>query len=162
LKEDFGYICPDNSLAPELYYAVLGGWDLKTIRNADNEAAFNTIKSRGYRIWFLGGKDKVLLTTGKKSLVEVTDEDLNFTSFFSRVDELKAYKEEQGHLNVRVIDDRSLYYFCYKVRYSRRSIITGKGEIYYSLDDDWIAALDAIGFDWQLETSRSTCGLSEW
>jgi hypothetical protein len=144
LKEDFGYICPDASLAQELYCAALGGWDPKTIRNADNEAAFNTMKSRGYRILFLGGKDKVLLKTSKKSLVEVTDDDLNFTSFFSRVDKLKAYKEEHGHLNVQSIDDQSLYDYCYKVRNSRRAIIAGKGRIYYSLDDDRIAALDAI------------------
>jgi hypothetical protein len=26
LKEDFGYICPNASLAPELYCAALGGW----------------------------------------------------------------------------------------------------------------------------------------
>jgi hypothetical protein len=28
MKEDFGYICRDATLAPELYVAALGGWDL--------------------------------------------------------------------------------------------------------------------------------------
>jgi hypothetical protein len=46
-------------------------------RNGDDDAAFEAIKSRGYRIWFLGGKDKVLLMTNKKSLVEVTDGQLS-------------------------------------------------------------------------------------
>ena len=77
MKEDFGYICRDATLAPELYVAALGGWDLNTIRNGDDDAAFEAIKSRGYRIWFLGGKDKVLLMTNKKSLVEVTDGQLS-------------------------------------------------------------------------------------
>jgi hypothetical protein len=35
------------------------------------------------------------------------------------------------------------------VRYSRRAIIAGEGKIHYSLDDNRIAALDAIGFDWK-------------
>jgi hypothetical protein len=39
-------------------------------------------------------------------------------SFLSRVDELKAYKMEHGHLNVRSNEDMSLYNFCYKVRRS--------------------------------------------
>jgi hypothetical protein len=107
------------------------------------------MKSRGYRIWFLGGKDKVLSMTSKKSLDEVTDEDLILnTKFVSRVDELKAYKEEHGHLNVHWKEDKRLYNFCDKVRYSRRAIIAGEGKIYTSLDDNRIAALDAIGFVW--------------
>jgi hypothetical protein len=69
-------------------------------------------------------------------------------SFLSRVDESKAYNEEHGHLNVHCKEDKSLYYFCNKVRRSRQAIIAGKGRKYYSLDDDQIAALDAIGFVW--------------
>jgi hypothetical protein len=131
LKEDFVYICPDASLAQELYCAALGGWDLKTIQNGDNEEAFKAMKNRGYRIWFLGGKDKVLSMTSKKSLVEVTDEDLILnTKFFSRVEELKAYKKEHGHLNVHLKEDRRLYDFCNNVMYSRK----GKGS--YRLDED--------------------------
>jgi hypothetical protein len=56
-------------------------------------------------------------------------------SFLSRVDELKAYKMEHGHLNMRPKEDMSLYNFCYNLRYSQRAIIAGEGSIYYSLDD---------------------------
>jgi RNA binding exosome subunit len=70
-------------------------------------------------------------------------------SFFSRVEELNVFKEEHGHLNVHQKDNQSLYLFCNNVRYSRRAIIAGEGKIYYPLDDDRIAALNAIGFDWQ-------------
>jgi hypothetical protein len=74
-------------------------------------------------------------------------------SFFSRVDKLEAYKEKHGHLNVRSIEDLSLYNFCWDVRTARRDITSGKGshrKLSYKLTDDRIAALDAIGFDWQL------------
>jgi hypothetical protein len=60
----------------------------------------------------------------------------NDTSFFSRVDKLKAYKEEHGHLNVREKDSLSLYKICNHVRNSRRAIIAGEGKICYSLDDN--------------------------
>jgi hypothetical protein len=72
------------------------------------------------------------------------------TKFLSRVDELKAFKEMHGHLKVRYEEDTSLYRFCYNVRSSGRAIIDGEGRIMYRLDDDRIAALDAIGFDWKL------------
>ena len=63
---------------------------------------------------------------------------------------MKAYKEKHGHLNVLKKEDQSLYDFCDNLRRTRRAILTGKGKIHYSLDDSWIAALDAIGFDWEL------------
>ena len=63
-------------------------------------------------------------------------------SFFTRVDELRAYKEKHGHLNVRRKDDEGLYDFCNTLRQAR----LGKGN--YRLDDGQIAALDAIGFDY--------------
>jgi len=63
-------------------------------------------------------------------------------SFFTRVDELRAYKEEHGHLNVHRKDDEGLYDFCNTLRQAR----LGKGN--YRLDDGQIAALDAIGFDY--------------
>jgi hypothetical protein len=68
--------------------------------------------------------------------------------FFSRVDELEAYKEKHGHLNVQCNEDESLYGFCCQLRHSRRAIASGKGTASYKLTDDRIAALDAIGFDW--------------
>jgi len=74
---------------------------------------------------------------------------------FDRVDELRAYKEKHGHLNVREKDSPSLYGFCCNVRQARRAIITGKGRTHYSVDDIRIAALDVIGFDWRLIGARS-------
>ena len=71
-------------------------------------------------------------------------------SFFARVDKLKAYKEKHGHFNVRPKDDKSLYNFCGHVRQAR----IGKGT--YRLDDDRIAALDAIGFEWEYGTGASS------
>jgi len=70
--------------------------------------------------------------------------------FFDRVDELRAYKEKHGHLNMSPKNDQSLYNFCNNLRRTRRAILTGEGKIHYSLDDSRIAALDAIGFDWEL------------
>jgi hypothetical protein len=64
--------------------------------------------------------------------------------FFNRVDQLKAYKDEHGHLNVGFKEDRDLYDFCYNVKRSRK----GKGK--HTLDDNRIAALDAIGFKWEM------------
>ena len=79
-------------------------------------------------------------------------------SFLVRVDELRAYKEKHGHLNVREKEDQSLYGFCSNVRKSRRAIISGKRRkrTPIKLTEDRIAALDAIGFDWKLIGARST------
>jgi hypothetical protein len=62
---------------------------------------------------------------------------------------LKSYKEKHGHLNMQKKVDQHLYNFCKNLRQSRRSITAGNGKI-HRLDDDRIAALDAIGFDWKL------------
>jgi len=69
-------------------------------------------------------------------------------AFFDRVDELKAFKEKHGHLKFHQKDDASLYEFCRNLKRSRSALLTGKGKINNSLDDDRIAALDAIGFNW--------------
>ena len=82
--------------------------------------------------------------------------------FFDKVDELKAYKEKHGHLNVSwKDDDKSHYNFSRNLRGTRMAIITGKGKIQYSLDGDRIAALDAIGFEWKLEVGGSSTAASK-
>jgi hypothetical protein len=68
-------------------------------------------------------------------------------SFIFRVEELKAHKEKHGHLNIRKKENRSLYDFCRHMREARRAIISGKGS-HRKLTEDRIAALDAIGFNW--------------
>jgi len=67
--------------------------------------------------------------------------------FFDHVDELKAYKEEHGHLKLKVKEDKSLYNFCRHMREARRAINSGK-VTERKLTEDRIAALDAIGFTW--------------
>ena len=81
---------------------------------------------------------------------KLRDGDAKDDKFFAQVEELKVYKERHGHLNVHHSKDRSLYYFSRNSRRTRRAILTGKGKIHYLLDDSRIAALDAIGFDWEL------------
>ena len=72
--------------------------------------------------------------------------------FFAQVEELRAYKKKHGHLNVHHIEDRSLYDFSRNLRQARRATIAGKRKKKdYRLDGDRIAALDAIGFEWELD-----------
>ena len=66
-------------------------------------------------------------------------------SFQQRLDELKAFKLERGHLNVRKEDDPSLYNFCNSIRTSRNN--TGKPGT-KKLTEERIASLDALGFEW--------------
>ena len=78
--------------------------------------------------------------------------------FFDRVEELKAYKEKHGHFNVRQKQNQSLYNFCHNVRQAR------KGKRNYRLDETRIAALDAIGFNWNPQglkmSSTLPCAMS--
>jgi hypothetical protein len=74
--------------------------------------------------------------------------------FFDRVDELKAYKEKHGHLHVHHKEDQSLYHFCGQTRFARRALISRKGTA-RKLTEYQIAALDAIGFDWNLGAGAS-------
>jgi len=74
--------------------------------------------------------------------------------FFIKVDELNIYKQKHGHLTVRQKEDQSLHDFCCNMRRSRRAIILGKGTR-SKLTDERIAALDAIGFDWEVGASSS-------
>ena len=58
-------------------------------------------------------------------------------------------------------EDLSLYGFCNNLRQSRRALLTGKGKINNGLDDDRIAALDAIEFDWKLGAGVSPTAASK-
>jgi hypothetical protein len=58
------------------------------------------------------------------------------TGVFGRVDELRAFKKKYGHLNIiSRKDDRSLYNSSHNTNYA----LNGQ-----------IAALDAIGFSWEV------------
>ena len=62
-------------------------------------------------------------------------------SFEQRIADLKAYKEKHGRVNVKMREDKSLYGFCYNVRYAR--INPAKSNMV--LNYDHIASLDALG-----------------
>jgi hypothetical protein len=69
----------------------------------------------------------------------------NFRSRFeSKVEELKAYKAEHGHFNVKQKKNMSLYNFCLATRAARKTPDKSNRK----LTADRIAQLDAIGFDW--------------
>ena len=68
-------------------------------------------------------------------------------SFAQRIDDLQAYKEKHGHIRVKQSDDKSLYIFCSKMRYTRKKPEKSK----MALTDDRIASLDALGFDWAVK-----------
>jgi hypothetical protein len=75
--------------------------------------------------------------------------------FFDRVDELKSFKEKHGHMNPACRGvTRSLHLFCRNTRQARRDMIAGKKGDRRVLNDDRIAALDAIGFDWRNDDLR--------
>ena len=69
-------------------------------------------------------------------------------TFLDRVESLRAYKEKHGHFRVLGKEDRNLYDFCYRVRRARRE--GGKFNT-TNLNEQRIAALDAIGFDWEMK-----------
>ena len=66
-------------------------------------------------------------------------------SFEQRMDDLRAYKEKHGHVNVKKSDDSSLYEFFSQVRRARKN--PEKSTV--ALTDDRIEGLDALGFDWR-------------
>ena len=70
----------------------------------------------------------------------------NIKSFEQRIEDLQAYKEKHGHVNVKKkSEDKSLYEFCCDIRYARNRIAQGS----VALSDDRISSLDALGFDWR-------------
>ena len=73
----------------------------------------------------------------------------NSKSFEERIEDLKSYKEKHGHLNVRINADKSLAAWCSNMRYGRKS--PKKSTI--KLDEERMASLDALGFDWRLDNT---------
>ena len=67
-------------------------------------------------------------------------------SFEQRIADLKAYKEKNGHVNVKEREDKRLYGFCKHTRYARNN--PEKSTV--ALTDDRITSLDALGFDWRI------------
>ena len=67
-------------------------------------------------------------------------------SFAQRIEELKAYKKKHGNVNVKKGEDMSLYEYCRKMRQARNN----PGKSSYIMNDDRIASLDALGFNWTI------------
>jgi hypothetical protein len=76
--------------------------------------------------------------------------------FVSRLEEIKKFIEENGHSDVPRIHENSHEFstWCYNVRYSYNKIIRGLPPI-YELNEDRIAGLTAIGFDFNFPKDRS-------
>jgi hypothetical protein len=72
-------------------------------------------------------------------------------NFQDRVKALSEYKKKNGHLNVSLADNKSLKDWCSNIRNARNKPAEGK----LKLTANRIAALDAIGFDWRSETTRT-------
>jgi hypothetical protein len=75
LEEDFGYICRDATVAHDLYWVALGGWDLATERNGDNDAEYNAAVSRAGLYLAAGGTEAIEIALGKK-IADVSDDTL--------------------------------------------------------------------------------------
>ena len=65
-------------------------------------------------------------------------------SFEQRIHDLRAYKEEHGHVNVKGSVDKSLYDFCSNMRRARNNPEKSR----MLINDKRIASLDELGFDW--------------
>ena len=70
-------------------------------------------------------------------------------SFDQRIEDLQVNKEKHGHVNVKEKEDKSLYQFCSRIKYARKHPEKKSTTI---INDDSIASLDALGFDWSLDS----------
>ena len=73
-------------------------------------------------------------------------------SFEQRIEDLRAYKEKHGHVNVKQSDDKSLYWFCCGTRHARKN--PGKSNKML-INEERIASLDALGFTWRGEKAAT-------
>jgi hypothetical protein len=80
--------------------------------------------------------------------------------FLQHIESLKSYKEIHGHCNVTIEENPALHRLCVGLRDARRKVDQGtwktKG---ITVDNDRIALLDAIGFDWNYGITTTKKGL---
>ena len=126
-KEKNGHINVKQSDDKSLYKFCVG------IRNARN--------NQGKRGDLKVGQIAILDTLGFDWGVR---EQATMKTFEQRIDDLKAYKEKNGHVNVKGSEDMSLYNFCKHMRNNR----TNPEKYATALSTDKIASLDALGFEW--------------
>ena len=80
-------------------------------------------------------------------------------SFEQRIENLQAYKEKHGHVNVKEGEDKSLYNWLGDVRRARKH--PEKSDRF--ITDDRIASLDALGFEWSLDGGiKSFAEQTDW
>ena len=70
-------------------------------------------------------------------------------SFSQRMDDLRAYKEKHGHINVKEKEDKSLCQFCRHMRHARKHPEKSTVALITEIK---IASLDALGFEWNSGT----------
>ena len=85
-----------------------------------------------------------LLSGGRASIPLLSLGFITRKPFEQRIENLRAYKEKHGHVNVKKSDDKSLFTFRRDIRYARKHPEKSNTV----LTDDRIASLDALGFDW--------------
>ena len=73
-------------------------------------------------------------------------------SFEQRIEDLRAYKRKHGHVNIKQSEDKSLYEFFRKIRQARNN----PGKPGMLINDEQMASLDALGFDWTLQNQAAT------
>ena len=72
-------------------------------------------------------------------------------SFEQRIEDLRAYKEKNGHVKVKGSEDKSLYEFCKQMRHARNN----PGKSRKLINEERIASLDALGFEWAVIERRA-------
>ena len=83
--------------------------------------------------------------------LNITQVKCSSKSFEERIEDLRLYKEKHGHLDVKINKDKSLAGFCSNMRQARKN----PGNVCrMKLNEERMASLDALGFDWR---SNSTC-----
>ena len=82
-------------------------------------------------------------------------------TFLRHIETLKSYKETHGHANVTSEENPALHALCSRLRDARRKVERGtwKTSRDLTVDDDRIASLDAIGFDWTHGVNNTKKGL---
>ena len=80
------------------------------------------------------------------------------TSFEECIEQMKAFKEARGHVNVTDKVDKNLAAFCSNMRKARRNLGTSSGG---SISEDRIRALDDLGFQWDAKQYTKTKSFEE-
>ena len=104
-------------------------------------------------------KSRMVLTDGRIASLDavgfdwIVQKHATKKSFEQRIEDLRAYKEKHGHVNVKKSEDKSLYDFYNHMRRARKNPEKLSS---MNLTDDRIASLDALGFEWNLNSDTKS------